>query len=202
MLAQSPARNETVTATSGFILNNHRLLGTIGLLTSPGMLLSFAANGFTQDGSSPLSGAFGLLFTFGWFGNVLGLGSLGATGRRLPGKLLPGVELGGIVLAMLFQLFTIFAPHSQSPLYTITDIAWPLSMLGMLIIGIVVAIRGGLRGAARFLSIVCFLWLPLGIVLMNAVSVPVGQIYGGLHIMLGWALLGLAIRNGSFGKRG
>src|SRR3954447_15559007 len=105
-----------------------RLLGTVGMICSPFLFLSFVANGF-QNSDSKLGAALGLVFTVGWFSKVLGLRMLNAAGRRLPAKILLSIEMIGITLAALCQVYEIVAPGSTSILYRITDIAWPLSML-------------------------------------------------------------------------
>jgi hypothetical protein len=201
MAVQVSTFRESPTVKQGFAVNT-RLLGTLGMVFSSGMFLDLISD---QSGSGLVQrlGAFaGLLFTIGWFSNVLGLRALEATGKRLAGKILLGVELFGVTLAALFQVFSIVTPGAQHLLFTITDVAWPLSMLTLMIIGIVVAIRGGLRGAARFVPLLAALWLPPSIILMNTVDPLVGQVYGGLHATVAWFLLGFAIRNGGgFGKR-
>lgn len=203
MVAHSPALTEAKARPQRAATPRYRFLGTLGMLTSAFLLLSYFPAGLDQDGTSRLGSFLGLIFTFGWYANVLGLRLLDAAGKRLPGKILLTIPLFTIPLAMGNQFYGMFAPGHTDALVIITDIAWPLSMLTMLITGIVVAIIGGLRGPARFVPLLCGLWLPIGIVLINTAGAAVGQVISGIHVTIGWLLLGYVIRNGGgFDKRG
>jgi hypothetical protein len=81
-------------------------------------------------------------------------------------------------------------------LYHITDAAWPLSTLVLIIVGIVALFARTLQGWARFVALACGLWLPYSIAVGGLLGITVGQAVGGIHVMLGWLLLGYVIRNG------
>lgn len=186
----------TSTQKEGFALN-HRLLGTLGMITSPFMLLSFVAAGLDPMGGNRLSAFLGLVFAVGWFSNVAGMWQLRATGDRLAGRIVLGLAMVGITIASLQQVFDTVVPGNTSTLYMITDIAWPLSMLTLFLpIGIGTIVARRFVGWTRFLPFLCGLWLPLSIVAMNAIAPGVGQAYGGTHIMITWFLLGFVVRNG------
>ena len=174
----------------------YRPLGIAGMLGSPFLFLSFAANGFAQGDSNRLGAALGLLFSLGWFANILGLRLLDAAGRRLPARILLTVELVTVALANLFQVYEFVAPGSQSILYTITDIAWPLSMLLLLVTGIAVIFARTLEGWLRFVPLFAALWLPLSIVEEPLLGPTLGGAVGGVHTALGWFLLGYAVYRG------
>jgi hypothetical protein len=197
MVARSSALVTPTAAPQRRVAPRHRLLGTLGMLGSPFLFLSFAAAGFQQDGTTRLGSFLGLLFALGWFSNVLGLWTLGATGRRLPSKIILGLELVGVTLACLFQVYEFVAPGATSLLYTITDIAWPLSMLTLIVVGIAVLVARVMRGWARFVPLACGLWLPVGIAASMIVGTTAGVIIGELHVAIGWLLLGYAVRNGA-----
>jgi hypothetical protein len=184
------------------VRSNTRLLGLLGMIFSPCFLAMILTTGEGQNGFTRLGAFAGLLFTIGWFCNVLGLLQLRATGKRLPGKILLGVELVGIVLAAIFQVFEFTGFGEGTIFFTITDIAWPLSMLTLLIIGITVAIIGGLRGAARFVPLIAPIWLPLNIVVMMAVGRDAALIVSGIVATIGWFLTGYVVfQGGGFTKR-
>ena len=174
----------------------YRVLGTIGMVTSPFLFLSFAVNGFSQGDSNKLGAALGLVFAIGWFSNVLGLRQLNVAGRSRAAKILLSVELVGVALATLFQVYEFAAPGSDSVLYHITDIAWPLSMLLLLITGIVAIRARTFEGWLRFTPLIAALWLPLGIAEMGVLGLTAGQTVGGLHTAIGWFLIGYAVRRG------
>ena len=196
MVAETPVFTQPAAMSEGRATTVHRALGLIGMVTSPFLFLSFAANGFNDGTSNQLGAALGLVFTIGWFCNVLGLQGLGAAGRRLPARILLGVELVGVILAAIFQVYEFAAPDSTAVFYTITDIAWPLSMLLLLITGIVVAVARVFEGWLRFTPLIAALWLPLAIVEMPLFGPTVGQAIGGLHTAFGWCLIGYAVYRG------
>jgi hypothetical protein len=179
-----------------------RILGIIGMIGSPFLFLSFAVNGFRNGDSNQLGAVLGLVFTLGWFSNVLGLRVLGAAGHRLPAKILLGIEIFGVTLAAFFQVYEFVAPGSTSLLYTITDIAWPLSMLTLLIISIVTIFARTFEGWLRFAPLIAALWLPLAFIEMPLLGETVGGAVGGLHNAIGWFLIGYAVfRSGKLTAR-
>ena len=196
MVTQPAARAEATAVSAPRSTSLHRVLGTLGMLGSPFLFLSFAVNGFSQGDSNKLGAALGLLFVIGWFSSVRGLQVLGAAGKGLAGKILLGIDLVGVVLAGLFQVYEFAAPGSDSILYHITDIAWPLSMVFLLISGILVARAGVFQGWLRFTPVAAALWLPLGIAEMGILGLTAGQALDGVHTMVGWFLIGYAVRQG------
>ena len=202
MVANSSSLMSTASGAAPAVRSDTRLLGLLGMIFSPGLLtLNLSSLAEPQSGLARFGAFVGLLFTIGWFSNVLGLLRLQATGKRLPGKILLGVELLGITLAAIFQILEFSGFGEGTVFYTITDIAWPLSMLTLLIIGITVAIIGGLRGAARFVPVIGPLWLPTTMALM-AVSTGVSLLAGSIVATLGWFLTGYVIfQGGGFTKR-
>jgi hypothetical protein len=196
MVADTPLMTQSTPLAAGRFAPAHRALGLIGMITSPFLFLSFAVNGFSEGDSNQLGAMLGLVFTIGWFCNILGLQALGAVGRRLPARILVGIELVGVTLAAVFQVYEFAAPGSTSILYTITDIAWPLSMLLLLITGIVTIFARVFEGWLRFTPLIAALWLPLAMIEMPLFGPTLGQAIAGFHTVLGWALIGYAVYRG------
>lgn len=195
MIARSPTLTQPA-APQREMAPTYRLLGTLGMIGSPFLFLSLAAVGFEQEKISRLGSFLGLIFAIGWLNNVLGLWTLHATGTRLGGRILLGVEIVGVVLANLCQIYEIVDPKADSVLFHITDIAWPLSMVTLLVIGIVAIVVRQLQGWTRFTPLVCGLWLPVSILANGILGTTAGLIIGGVHVTIGWLLLGYAICNG------
>jgi hypothetical protein len=192
MVAQTPPLAGTATLPERTSLPLVRVLGLIGMVTSPFFFLGFAVDGFKQGDASPLAATLGLVFTIGWFGSAVGLFALRAAGNRF-GRVLLGAEVVGTVLASIFQVYEAVAPGSDSVFYTITDIAWPLSMLILLIAGIASIRARVLPGGLRFAPLAAALWLPVSIGAMAALGTTGGLVVAGLHVTLGWFLIGLAV---------
>lgn len=196
MVADTPMITQAAARDEGRAAPAHRALGLIGMITSPFLFLSFAVNGFAHGDSNQLGAALGLVFTIGWFCNVFGLHRLGAAGRRLPARILVGIQLFTVPLAAIFQVYEFAAPGSTNVLYTITDIAWPLSMLMLLITGIVVIFARVFDGWLRFTPLIAALWLPMGIVTIPLFGPVVGEALAGFQTVLGWGLIGYAVYRG------
>jgi hypothetical protein len=175
---------------------NHRILGTIGMAASPFLFLSFVADGFTQGDSSRLGAILGLVFAIGWLSNVAGLRALGVAGQRRGAKILLPLMTVTVAVAAGFQVFEFADPGNGSLLYTITDIAWPFSMLLLLITGIAAIRAHVFDGWLRFTPLVAALWLPTGIVMMGLLGTTAGQAVAGIHVALGWLLVGYAVHRG------
>jgi hypothetical protein len=166
------------------------------MLGSPFLFLSFAVDRFDDGDASKLGAALGLLFAIGWFSSVLGLARLGAVGTNKVARGVLMVEIVGAALASVFQVYEFFSPGSDSVLYTITDIAWPLSMVLLLVTGIIMVRARVFEGWLRFTPLIAALWLPLAVVELVIVGKEVGAAIGGLHTALGWFLMGYAVRSG------
>ncbi|WP_018656282.1 hypothetical protein [Actinomadura flavalba] len=122
---------------------------------------------------------------------VLLLRAVRATGDRA-GRVLLTVETALLTAAALWCV-TALAYGDDGPSWTLPlDLCWPLSMLGMLVVGITAVRKGRLRGGARWHLLAASLWLP--------VTLP-GQALlgdaGGTYLGAGWLVLTYA----TFGVR-
>ena len=197
MVVKAPALTESMPATKPGSTPLYRILGVLGMLGSPFLFLSLAANGFRDGDSNRLGAALGLVFALGWFASILGLRILDAAGRRQPARVLLGIQLVAVALANVFQVYEFVAPGSTSALYTIIDIVgWPLDMVLLLITGIAVIVARVFEGWLRFVPLFAALWLPLAIVELPVLGPTVGGAVGGLHTAIGWFLLGYAVYRG------
>ena len=95
------------------------------------------------------------------------------------------VVLTGAMVSTTLDAFWLI---QGSPVWTVFDMCWPLSMLGMLIIGIRVAIAGRWRGVLRWQTLFAQSWLVWGIPL-SALGF-VGSVLGGAQMVLGYGVLG------------
>jgi hypothetical protein len=174
----------------------HRLLGTLGMIGSPFLFLSFAAVGFEPEKVTRFAAVLGLIFALGWLSNVVGLWSLRAAGTRLGGKIVLGIECVGVVLACLCNVFQTVDPHADSFIFHITDAAWPLSMVILMVTGIVAIFARRLQGWMRFVPLACGLWLPVSILCGGIFGTTAGLVIGGLQVAIAWLILGFVVRNG------
>jgi hypothetical protein len=75
----------------------------------------------------------------------------------------------------------------------VLDLFWPLSMLGMFLIGIRIAIAGRWRGPSRFWPTVAESWAVVTIPVMGALGADAARVVGSLHLVIGYAVLGLIV---------
>jgi hypothetical protein len=96
-------------------------------------------------------------------------------------------------LAIVSTFTSAFLPqYDEAGWYLALDAFWPLSMVGMFLIGIRIAIAGRWTGAAR--------WWPLGAESWAPVNIPVSQIApefvaytAGGHLLVGYVALGVVL---------
>ncbi|MEU6711694.1 hypothetical protein ABZ897_09470 [Nonomuraea sp. NPDC046802] len=114
------------------------------------------------EGIQTLDTITGMLFIVGLFAFVWTVLSTGGTGdgwtRIIPAGLLVLLPGAFVLNALSFG----YATHDDFPLpLMILDACWPLSQLGMLVLGIVIAIKGRYQGALRWLPMLAGLWFPV-----------------------------------------
>ncbi len=79
------------------------------------------------------------------------------------------------------------------PAWLVLDLFWPLSMLGMFLIGIRIAIAGRWRGVSRFWPMVAESWAVVTIPAMGIFGEAAGRYVGALHLLVGYTVLGLVV---------
>ncbi|MBC8074686.1 MAG: hypothetical protein H7Y32_01310 [Chloroflexales bacterium] len=176
---------------------NNRTLGTVAMLLAPAMLIEALIPGGSE--MPFVVGTASMLFMLGSFCSHIGLWRIAATGRSWWGRTVLTIQLTLVALAFLFGLFEATGlVGDENILFTITDIAWPLSMLTMNLVAITAAIVGKLRGWQRFAPLLCGLALPASIILgivtgAGMDSDLVGYIFFGMLAVF-WGLLGFVVR--------
>jgi hypothetical protein len=79
------------------------------------------------------------------------------------------------------------------PGWLVLDLFWPLSMLGMFLIGVRIAIAGRWKGAARFWPMVAESWAVVTVPALGIFGETVGMFVGALHLLVGYAVLGVLV---------
>lgn len=176
---------------------NNRTLGTIAMICAPAMLVEALV---PAGNEIPLVvGTASMVFMAGAFAGLLGLWRARATGTSWWGRGVLGLQLLLVALAFLFGLFEATGlVGDESPIFMVTDIAWPLSMLTWNLVGITAAVVGRLTGWRRFALLPMGLALPLSIVLTVATgsdmqSELVGYVFFAMLAVF-WALMGFVVR--------
>lgn len=178
---------------------NHRFLGTLGMIGAPFLCLEFIIAGLALDGSqqpSRIVGALELLYLAGWAASAVGLRQLRATGDGVWARAIFIVQMMGLTLAAMFTVQGIVqaSPDANSIFFKVTDAAWPLSHLFMLVVGAFVLKAGVWRGWRRFAPILCGLTLPALFVTRAIFGSTVGGFVFGLGTAAAFMTLGYCVR--------
>lgn len=175
---------------------NLRRLGIVTMLCAPAILVEALLNGFQRvEGTqaNPFGPYLYLLFALGWFCGMLGLQQMRAAGKSTLSKIIVTLPLVTLPLAMLQSVLDLVSFNDTSVIYMVTDLAWPLSMLLTLIVGVNVLFTGTLKGWQRFVPFFCGLALPTSMVLGLIFGETAMAMSFPLHTALGWLLLGLCV---------
>jgi hypothetical protein len=137
----------------------------------------------------------GLLFQLGVFALLTAMLRTGATGASARARAMIRVEFVLLGLASLWSLIHGVAPESvgSSVPVMVLDVFWPLSMLGMFVIGIKVALAGRWKGALRFYPLVAETWAVVTVPTFVILGDGVARWVGATHLLIGYAALGLLL---------
>lgn len=171
-----------------------RTLGLVTLLTAPAMTVEAARHGFQKvanENTDPLGALLYGLFSVGWLCGVLGLRHLRATGTGRAGRWLLNVLTVTVTLAILQTVMDLLKVPTGNPLYMVTDLSWPLSMLLTLVVGVAAIFARQLKGWTRFVPLFMGAFIPI-MVLQGALGLNLPHLFDA-HTILAWGLLGLTL---------
>ena len=109
-----------------------------------------------------------------------------------------------LCMATLWTVLHGLFPAARDEVWlAVLDAFWPLSMLGMFVIGVKIAFAGRWKGAARVWPLIAESWAVVTVPTFVLIGDPVASWVGGGHLLIGYALLGviLARRPGLTGAR-
>lgn len=139
----------------------------------------------------------GVFFQLGVFCLLAAMWRTQATGTTRPARAMIVVESVVLGVATLQSLLTLPAMGGEwSTAATVLDPFWPLSMLGMAILGVKVAVAGRWRGALRAWPVVAETWVFVALPAMALLGPTAGSVVAGGHFVVGYGVLGvlLAVR--------
>jgi hypothetical protein len=154
---------------------------------------AIAVFGFEGDGPGVQYGhnAGALLFQLGVLALVRVLWRTRAIGEGRLARGVLRVETGALAVAMVSTLSDFFGiTDLDNPVSLAIDMFWPLSMLGMFLIGIRIAVAGRWKGLSRFYPMVAESWAVVTVPTMGILGPGVARWVGALHLVVGYAVLG------------
>ncbi len=117
-----------------------------------------------------------------------------ATGLGRGARIMLRVEQVLLSLAMIWSLLHGLVPSTRDAGWlAVLDVFWPLSMLGMFVIAIKIAMAGRWRGLARWWPVVAESWAVVTVPTIGIGGATVGQYVGASHLIVGYVALGLLL---------
>jgi hypothetical protein len=166
------------------------------MVAAPALLLEGLRHGFAKtpnEQTDVLAALLYAVFALGWLAAMIGLRQLHATGQSPLGRILATAPLVTLPLALGQSLMDLLKVPTSSPLYIVTDLAWPLSMVLTFAVSVAVLLTRGLSGWHRLVPLLCGISLPVTLILglLTGQELP-GWTFGA-HTALGWFLLGYVL---------
>jgi len=114
----------------------NRILGGIGMLGSPMLLVEGLLNGFRPVGTTPTTALIQLFFLAGWASTAVGLRQTRAAGDGPLAGLAFLIQITGIALAAVWSGWYLVEPKPDagSALFQLGDACWPLSVLFWIVV--------------------------------------------------------------------
>ncbi|MEV5961302.1 hypothetical protein AB0L70_06025 [Kribbella sp. NPDC051952] len=197
-MTTTPARARTdvapaMTATAGL---SERTIRQLGLGLTAGTLLwaasIFAFTTVTEGVPERIGDLTGLAFQLGVFCLLAIQYQTRATGKSVVLLKVEAVILG--IASVWSLLHGVLPSNLQDAAWLVPmDICWPLSMMGMALIAIKIAVAGRWRGALRWWPLIAESWAIVAIPSMVILGDDVARWVGGGHLLIGYATVGVLL---------
>ena len=195
----APARSDVATATPGAATSPTRPFRLHGRMVTAGALAwsaSILAVGQDPHDTTGLV-VFGLgsgLFQVGVLFLLRTLWRTQALGEGRFARFVLRAETVALSLAIASTFVdAIGVSDLTQPGWLVLDLFWPLSMLGMFLIGVRIAVAGRWTGMSRFWPMVAESWAVVTVPSMGIFGETVGMWVGALHLLVGYAVLGVIV---------
>ncbi|MEV4636551.1 hypothetical protein AB0J80_04280 [Actinoplanes sp. NPDC049548] len=117
-----------------------------------------------------------------------------ATGTSRVARGMLRTEYALLTLATIWTVLHGLVPSFRDDAWlAVLDAFWPLSMLGMFIIGVKIAFAGRWRGPARFWPLVAESWAVVSVPAFGILGASAGRFVGAGHLLIGYVALGLLL---------
>ena len=194
--APAPARTDETGARTPTATRTAR---RTGILMAAGAAIwsasMFVANPQSTDSTDILINDIGgLAFQASLFTLVTLQLRTGATGTTRFARGMLRTEYVLLSLATLWTVLHAALPWARDDAWlAVLDLFWPLSMLGMFVIGVKIAFAGRWTGAARIWPLVAESWAVVSVPAFGILGATAGQYVGASHLLIGYVTLGLIV---------
>jgi hypothetical protein len=166
---------------------------TTGALAWSGAMFAFGTNP-QESGRMAITDLTGLAFQLGVFALLTVQLKTRATGTSRAAVALLKVEYALLGLASIWSLIHGAIPALRdAPWLAVLDLFWPLSMLGMFIIGVKLFFARRWHGAARVWPLIAETWAVVTVPCFILLGESVSDIVGPSHLVIGYAALGVVL---------
>jgi hypothetical protein len=189
----APARTDVETTTTTAAVRRTGWMVAGGALVWAAAMAAY--NPQSTDSTAILVNDLGALpFQIGLFALVTTQLRTGATGVTRAARGMLRVEYVLLTLATLWTVLHAALPSQRDAVWLgVLDAFWPLSMLGMFIIGVKIAFAGRWKGVARFWPLVAESWAVVTVPAFGILGATAGQYVGAAHLLVGYLILGLIL---------
>ncbi|MGI5243618.1 hypothetical protein [Dactylosporangium sp. CA-139066] len=188
-----PARtDEAPVVTARISARSTRALGlalTAGTLCWAGAIFT-VGNNPTDSLGLTITDIGGGLFQLGLFALLAIQLRTSATGTSRVSRGMLYVEHVLLTIATVWSFLHAVPSLRDSAFLVPMDVFWPLSMLGMFVIGLKILFARRWRGAARFWPMVAESWAVVTVPTFAIFGSPIADYVGGSHLLIGYAALG------------
>jgi len=170
--------------------------GLLLAVTAPVFAVTMAFGGpEASEAVGRLVDATGFVFQLGLFALLTVMLRTHATGTGRAGRGLLLVEYALLGVASVWSVLHAAVPRSvqEATWMTVLDLFWPVSMLGMAIVGITVAAAGVWRGALRWWTAAGCAWVLAAIPVSGLLPGTAGMLVGTAYMIVGFGGIGLLL---------
>ncbi|MFI7599472.1 hypothetical protein [Actinoplanes sp. NPDC049681] len=198
-ITTTPAQARTDVTAPAPVAATDRQIRRTGAFVAAGSLIwsasMIAVNPQTTDNLGIMITDLGAIpFQLSLFALVTAQLRTAATGTSRVARGMLRTEYGLLTLATLWTVFHGLVPSFRDDAWlAVLDAFWPLSMLGMFIIGVKIAFAGRWRGPARFWPLVAESWAVVSVPAFGILGASAGRYVGAGHLLVGYVALGLLL---------
>lgn len=185
-------REMSIASKQSFRMSN-RSLGILAMAGAPMLLAQMAAAHYLQKlVANPLIAFLGVLYIGGWIASAVGIRRLRVAGKRQSSKVIYIVQMVMLSLALLFSVQDTLG-IKEGIFFSLTDAAYPLSHLMMLVVGIFIWRAQVWHGLSRIAPLLVGFALPITFAIAPLVGWNGAGICFAALTMTGFLLMGHAV---------
>jgi hypothetical protein len=158
--------------------------------------------GGDQFEHTSLSGILSIVYISAWMCSMVGLANIKATGTSKAAKTWLIIPLITLSIANIWNIWEVIEPGTNTFLYHLLDMFWPISNIFMFFFGMKVIVARQLDGCKRYVPLMVGLWLPFTI-LLNAIAGINFTIMmiSGVYSAVNWMVLGYVVYSSPVAER-